>query len=101
MSDQDRAELESALTPQTRVLDIRDAPADTPIVVVPPCSVHAIEALLTDFPRAKVLVVEGPHPARRGPVTDAINAGAFGYAVGDDGTADLAQSITWICDPAA
>lgn len=101
MSDRDRAALESALAPPCRVVDIRDAPADAAIVVVPPCSTRAIETLMVGFPRAKVLVVEGPWPILSGPVTNAIRAGAFGYAVGETGPGDLAESIAWISDPAA
>ncbi|HEX4863047.1 MAG TPA: hypothetical protein VFV02_03190 [Acidimicrobiales bacterium] len=101
MTDRDRAALESALIPRWRVVDIREAPPETAIVVVPPCSAHAIETLMAGFPVAKVLVVEGPSPGLRGPVTGAIRAGAFGYAVGETGPADLAESIAWIGDPAA
>lgn len=101
MPGRDRAALESALVPRSRVVDIRDAPPDTAIVVVPPCSTHAIETLMAGFPRAKVLVVEGPWPILCGPVTSAIRAGAFGYVVGETGPDDLAESIAWISDAAA
>ena len=101
MPGRDRTALESALAPRCRVVDIRDAPADTAIVVVPPCSTHAIETLMVCFPRAKILVVEGPWPILSGPVTSSIRAGAFGYAVGETGPGDLAESIAWISDRAA
>lgn len=101
MPDRDRAALESALAPRCRVVDIRDAPPDTAIVVVPPCSTHAIETLMVGFSHAKILVVEGPWPVLSGPVSSAIRAGAFGYAVGEKGPGDLAESIAWISDPAA
>jgi hypothetical protein len=101
MPDGDRAALEAALAPGFRVVDIRDAPPDTAIVVVPPCSAHAIETLTVGFPLAKILVVEGPWPILSGPVTCAIRAGAYGYAVGETGPGDLAESIAWISDRAA
>jgi hypothetical protein len=101
MPDRDRVALESALASGFRVVDIRDAPLDTAIVVVPPCSAHAIETLMVGFPRAKILVVEGPWTILSGPVTSAIRAGAYGYAIGETGPGDLAESITWISDRAA
>ena len=101
MPDRDRVSLESALTPRCRVVDIRDAPPDTAIVVVPRCSAQAIVTVIAGFPRAKVLVIEGPCPVLSGPVTSAIRAGAFGYAVGEVGPGDLAESIAWISDLAA
>ena len=101
MPDRDRAALESALAPRCRVVDIRDAPRDTAILVVPPCSTQAIETLMIGFPRAKILVVEGPWLILSGPVSSAIRAGAFGYAVGETGPGDLAESIARISDPAA
>ncbi|HUE58933.1 MAG TPA: hypothetical protein VMO88_05070, partial [Acidimicrobiales bacterium] len=84
-----------------RVVDIRDAPADTAILVVPPCSAHAITTLMDAYPIARVLVVEGPCPPRCGPVTTLIRAGAFGYAVRDAEPGDLAESINWVRETAA
>lgn len=99
-SDSERAALAASLGGGCRVVDIRDAPADTAILVVLPCSAHAISSLMDAYPIARVLVIEGPCPPRCGPVTTLIRAGAFGYAVRDTEPGDLAESINWVRDAA-
>ena len=100
-SDTDRDVLAKSLGGGCRVMDIRDAPPDAAILVVPPCSAHAISTLMDSFPEARILVLEGPCPPRCGPVTSMFRAGAFGYAVAKTGTGDLAESINWVLDIAA
>jgi hypothetical protein len=100
-SDSERAALATSLGGGCRVVDIRDAPPDTAILVVPPCSAHAIASLMDTYPIARVLVLEGPCPPRCGPVTTLIRAGAFGYAVSETEPGDLAESINWARNAAA
>ncbi len=100
-SDSERAALATSLGGGCRVVDIREAPPDTAILVVPPCSAHAINSLMDAYPLARVLVLEGPCPPRCGPITRLIRAGAFGYAVSATEPGDLAESINWVRNAAA
>ena len=100
-SDSERTTLASSLGGGCRVVDIREAPPHTAILVVPPCSAHAINSLMEAYPLARVLVLEGPCPPRCGPITRLIRAGAFGYAVSETELGDLAESINWVRNAAA
>jgi hypothetical protein len=64
-----------------RVVDICEAPLDTAVVVVGPCSAGAIRALTRTFPDAEVLVVEREASTTTGPVSSALRAGATAYVV--------------------
>jgi hypothetical protein len=86
--------LRDALGPECAVEDIRRAPRDSALVVVPPCSPGALTAVMRTFPKARVLVVEMEGDATSGPVARALGAGAAGY-VGPVAAAGLAQSVRW------
>lgn len=67
-----------------RIEDIRRAPADATLVLVPPCSPQALRALRRAYPAAAIVVVdEATHP-ERGAVFRALDAGAAGYTTPAD-----------------
>jgi hypothetical protein len=72
-------DMQEALGAGFIVEDIRTAPAEAAVVVVPPCSPGAIKAILHAFPSAQVVVVEGEATARVGPVERVLLAGAVDY----------------------
>lgn len=75
-----RALLEEELGPEYEVIDIRRAPVDVDLLVVPPCSPQAVEGLLRDFPRAQVLVVEDERDPPTGAVERVLAGGAASYS---------------------
>jgi hypothetical protein len=83
-------QLQEALGPEFVVEDIRRAPADAEVVMVPPCSPGAIRAILRDFPVAHVVVVEG----EGSPVERAFFAGASDY-LRHTTARQLADSVRW------
>ena len=85
--------LQDALGPSFAVADIRWAPRESAVVVVPPCSPGTINAVLGAFPLAQVLVVE-VDAGVGGPVGRALSAGASAY-LGPVGPAGLAESVRW------
>jgi hypothetical protein len=86
--------VQDALGSGFTVEDIRTAPRDSAMVVIPPCSASTIGAVLRDFPNALVLVVEANTPGKAGPVARALAGGAAAYA-GPTGPAGLADSVRW------
>jgi hypothetical protein len=84
--------LHAALGPTFDVQDIRHAPPDSAVVVVPPCSPGAIRAVLQSFPGAQVLVAEMNGDAGAGSEARVLSAGAAGYVRARDGWA-LADSV--------
>ena len=81
MTSEERAGIGAALGPGYRVVDIREAPVDTALVVVGPCSAGAMRMLNRAFPRASLLVVEREASTAPGPVIRALRAGAIAYIV--------------------
>ena len=86
--------VQDALGSGFAVEDIRSAPRDSAMVVVPPCSPSTIGAVLHDFPTALVLVVEANTVGGPGPIGRALAGGAMAYA-GATGAAGLAASVRW------
>jgi hypothetical protein len=83
-------EMQDALGPGFVVADIRRAPSDADLVLVPPCSPGTIKAILRDFPMAQILVVEGDGS----PVDRALLAGASEY-VRNTTAGNLADFVRW------
>jgi hypothetical protein len=90
--------MQEALGPGFVVEDIRTAPPETALVVVPPCSPGAIRAVKRTFPAARVLIVEAGATTPAGPVNRAMLAGASGYLPAVD-NATLADSLRGIRAP--
>jgi hypothetical protein len=88
------AAVQDALGSGFTVEDIRKAPRDSAMVVIPPCSASTIGAILRDFPTALVLVVEANTPGNGGPIGRALAGGAAAY-VESTGPAGLADSVRW------
>jgi hypothetical protein len=86
--------VQAALGPGFTVEDVRLAPREAGVVVVPPCSPGTIQAVLRAFPVAQVLVVEIADDSEGGPVGRALSAGAAAYLrpLNPDG---LAESVRW------
>jgi hypothetical protein len=91
-SADERDTIEAAIGLSYRVVDIREAPVDTSLVVVGPCSAAAIERLRTTFPQAGVLVVERQATTGAGPVINALRAGALAYIVAGSQPLELSSS---------
>jgi hypothetical protein len=83
MSGDERHKIVTALGPGYRVVDIREAPLDTTLIVVGPCSAGAIRELTATFPHARVLVIERQGATTAGPVVRALRAGAVAYVVAE------------------
>ena len=58
ISDAERQELARCLGPKWELVDIRDAPDSTEMVLVAPCSPQLVAGLRRDFPRARVVVMD-------------------------------------------
>jgi hypothetical protein len=81
MSGDERNRIRAELGPAYRVVDICEAPLDTAVIVVGPCSAGALRMLTATFPDADVVVVEREDSRAIGPVTNALRAGARAYIV--------------------
>jgi hypothetical protein len=81
MDGDERAGIGTALGPGFRVVDICEAPLDTALVVVGPCSAGAMRMLNRTFPHARLLVMEREGSTSGGPVIRALRAGAIAYIV--------------------
>ena len=81
MAGDEHARIGAALGPGYRVVDIREAPVDTALVVVGPCSAGAMRMLNRTFPHASLLVMEREASSSGGPVIRALRAGAIAYIV--------------------
>jgi hypothetical protein len=81
MPGEERATIGAALGPGYRVVDICEAPLDTALIVVGPCSAGAMRMLHRTFPHAGVLVLEREASTTWGPVISALRAGAIAYVV--------------------
>jgi hypothetical protein len=86
--------VQQALGPGFVVEDIRRASPDAAIVVIPPCSPGAIQAVRRTFPTAHILVVEADTGAPEGAIGRALAAGASGYAR-TAGVGGLVASVRW------
>ncbi len=86
--------VQAALGSAFAVEDIRRAPRESAIVVVPPCSAGTIRAVRRDFPAARVVVIEANTGENAGPIGRALASGAAVYA-GATGPAGLADSVRW------
>ena len=83
-SELDRAEIAAEFGRPCRIEDIRQAPPDSALVLVPPCSPQALRNLRRSYPGAEIVVVdEAAHPDR-GAVYRALEAGASEYATAAD-----------------
>jgi hypothetical protein len=58
ISESELGSLRRALGPRYSVMDIREAPPDVSVLVVPRCSPGAIDALGRTFPSAQVVVLD-------------------------------------------
>ncbi len=93
-----RARLSEQLGPGFVVLDLRNAPPSTDIVIAPVISAQTISALKHMFPKARVVLTEVEDAEMGvffpGPVRRAVDAGADGYVVAGDlaSLADFAVS---------
>jgi hypothetical protein len=81
MTNEELADIGAALGPGYRVVDIREAPLDTALVVVGPCSAGAMRMLNRTFPDASLLVLEREESRTGGPVIRALRGGAVAYIV--------------------
>jgi hypothetical protein len=81
MASEERARIGAAMGPGYQVVDIREAPLDTALVLVGPCSAGAMRMLNRTFPHASVLVLEREASAAGGPVIRALRGGAIAYVV--------------------
>jgi hypothetical protein len=81
MAGEERARIGAALGSGYRVVDIREAPLDTAMVVVGPCSAGAMRMLNRAFPQAGLLVLERATSNTGGPVIRALRGGAIAYVV--------------------
>ncbi len=85
--------IQDSLGPAFVVEDIRTAPPEASVVIVPPCSPATIEAVMHVFPGARVLVVDGDFGAADEPVRHSMTARRSLQC--DAGPADLAVSVRW------
>jgi hypothetical protein len=83
-----------ALGPGFVLTDIRRAPSQAGVVVVPPCSPGTIRAVLRTFPMAQVLVVGTDAGTSAGLVGRALSGGASWYVRSIDGDG-LAELVRW------
>jgi hypothetical protein len=85
---------QAALGPGLLLVDIRRAPTDAAVVIVPPCSPGTLRAVMRTFPKAQVLVVEPDGDLGAGPISRALGAGASAY-VRTAEIGGLAASVRW------
>jgi hypothetical protein len=85
---------QDALGPGFLLTDIRRAPSQSGVVVVPPCSPGTIRAVLRTFPNAQVLVVGTDAGTSAGLVGRALSGGASWYVRTIDGDG-LAELVRW------
>ncbi len=81
VTEEERDAIATAIGAGYWVVDICEAPVDTSLVVVGPCSSGAIRMITSTFPQAGVLVVERQAATIAGPVVRALRAGALAYIV--------------------
>jgi hypothetical protein len=92
VTGEERGAIQAAIGPSYQVVDICEAPVDTSLVLVGPCSAAAIQMLTSTFPQAGVLVVERSGAATSGPVISALRAGALAYIVAEPQQGNLDTS---------
>ena len=96
LPDAARTVLAETMGPGYAVFDIRDGHDDADLVLAPPCSPQALEALKRAFPMARVVVVEIEDwlldVSLPGPVLRSLDGGADAYHVARS-TTDLAQFL--------
>ncbi len=93
LSAEQRQTMAEAMGPGYELEDIRQAPADAALVLVPPCSPQALRALQALFPNSDIVVVDPDGLPDRDTARRAIGAGARDY-VTTRGLGELGRRLT-------